>query len=333
MAESSITLTPGQVSTVSTGIAPGTTIYNGDPAAAVWLSANGAPGPGSGMRVGPKGSLSWTSGGPVFGAVDTGVTNPVTLTLSPNVGSLVNPVDVGAAVAAQLLAQGVPSVFLGEVIATGTALPLVTAGNYGLVGLDVSRYASIVVTVRPLLTAQISATCTDDGGGNLGSFDFPLTYAGSPVTFTIPVTGPKLDLNVASTAGTYSYIVYGSNRPTQGPRILNGYSQAIQQNFTQAFVAGTPAYFAQALVSNGKPVYLRMVVTGAGVGKFGYRGFDAAGSLAFVDLVDSAVGVTGTDGKEIEMFLNLPPGKLQLYFYPTVSASFTVVMTLAQEHY
>jgi hypothetical protein len=334
MAESSITLTPGQVSTVSTGIAPGTTIYNGHASAAVWLSESGAPGPGSGMRIGPKGSLSWTAGGAVYGAVDTGVTTPVTLTLSPNVGSLVNPVDVGVAVAAQLLATGVPSVLVGDIVASGTAMPRLSFGNFGLLGLDVSRYASLTITVDTANRAQISATFTTAGGGNLGSFDFPVTRSDGSVTFVMPVTGPTLDLAVTqpTDVNVHSYTVYGSNRPTQGARILTGYSQNTTFGRTGAFVAGTVYEFDYPYASNGKPVYLRMVVTGTGAGKFGYVGFDAAGAEAGVDLIDSALGVIGTDGRDTETTLILPPGILSLYFLATTAATYTVVMALVQEH-
>lgn len=328
MTQQSVYVQQGTVTTVHPQLAAGATIYNGDINNAVWVASSPSVSPNAGMRIGPKGSLQWTNNNaPCYAATD-GVS--VTLTVSTDIQNLNNPVDIGVAVATQLLANGIPSVFLGNVISSGNSLP-VLGGGYGITNLDVSRYASVVVTIRPTLSSQISATCTDDFGGNLGSFDFPVTYAGSPVTFSIPVTGPILSLT--STSATYSYNVYGSNRSVPGPRIMNGYSQTVQQNFTQAFTLGTPAYLTQPFTSNGKPVFLRMVVTGTGVGKFGYRGFDSAGAIQFFDLIDSATGIAGTDGKEIECFVNLPPGKLQLYFYPTVTATYTVVVTLGQEHY
>jgi len=334
MSEQSVTLAPGQVTTISTGVTAGTTVYNGDATAAVWVSANPTPGPTTGgMRIGPKGSLSWTSGGQLYGAVDPGVTSPVVLTLSSNVNALVNPVDVGAAVAAQLLAQGVPSVFQGDLIASGTSLPA-TAGtnNYGLLGLDVSRYASLVVTVDTINTAQISATLSA-GGGNLGSFDFPVTHSVGAVTFVLPVTGPTLALIVHSVQNVNSYAIYGSNRAVGGPRVLNGYSQNHVQRFNGPYTAGIRWDFDYPFISNGRPVYIRLVVTGGGVGKFGYVGFNTAGTEEIVDLIDSATGAAGTDGSEIERVLHLPPGVLQLYWYPNVSATYTVVAALVQEHY
>lgn len=334
MSEQSVTLSPGQVTTISTGVTAGTTVYNGDPAAAVWVSGNPTPGPTTGgMRIGPKGSLSWTAAGPLYGALESGVTTPVTLTLSSNVGSLVNPVDVGAAVAAQLLAQGVPSVFLGDLVASGTALPSLGSSNWGLTGLDVSRYASIVVTVDTINTAQVSATCLSTDGHDLGSFDFPVTHSVGSVTFVLPVTGPSLTLVLHSLQTTNSYAVYGSNRAVGGPRVLNGYSQNHVQQLSGAFVSGVRNDFTNPFPSNGRPVYLRLMVSGTGAGMFGYVGYSAAGVEESVDLVDSTLGATGIYGKETQKTLLLPPGLLQLYWFPSTSASYSVTASLVQEHY
>jgi hypothetical protein len=52
-----------------------------------------------------------------------------------------------------------------------------------------------------------------------------------------------------------------------------------------------------------------------------------------VDLIDSAIGFTGTDGKEIEVTVQLPPGVLQLYWISSVTAVYTVSMAIVQEAY
>lgn len=338
MSEQSVTLAPGQVTTISTGMAAGTTIYNGDPSNAAWVSGNPTPGPGSGMRIGPKGSLQWTTAGPVYGAVDTGVTSPIVLTASSNVGSLVNPVDVGAAVATQLLNQGVPNVLQGTVIAAGSALPLVSTTNYAITKLDVSKYASLTITLNVPSQAQVSAAfTTPDGSYNLGSFDFPVTHVSGAVTFTLPVTGPALALYVSNVvAANNTYTIYGSNRGVEKPRIMTGYSTATTLNLSNtAFTLGTPAYFPDPFISNGKNTYLRLVVTGTGSGKFGFTGFtgpsNSVGALTLLDLVDSKLGGAGSDGAETEKTILLPPGKLKLHFMPGVTATYTVVATLTQE--
>jgi len=100
-----------------------------------------------------------------------------------------------------------------------------------------------------------------------------------------------------------------------------------------SFTALTQENWTLPFVSNGRPAYIRMVVTSTGVGKFGYVGFGPTGVLATVDLIDSAIGFTGTDGKEIEVTVQLPPGVLQLYWISSVTAVYTVSMAIVQEAY
>jgi hypothetical protein len=151
----------------------------------------------------------------------------------------------------------------------------------------------------------------------------------------MPITGPKLNLTVAETVdvNTISYRVYGSNRPTDKARILNGYSQdTIMYIPSASFGTGGVYEFDYPFISNGQPTYVRFVVSGAGVGKFGYVGFNDAGTEQTVDLIDSAGGYAGTDGTTSEITIVLPPGVLSLYYTSNVTAVYTVLIKVVQQH-
>jgi hypothetical protein len=335
MTQQTIPVTPANVTTVNVALPTGATIYNTDTANAIWVSSATGVTPGTGIRVGPRGSIQWTTNGAAcYACTDTGVSQSVTITVSTDTANPVNPIDVATATATALLAQGIPSVFLGELIESGTNLPALGGPNtYGFLNLDVSRFASIVVYLNPGAIGQISTTCQDGSGAyNLGSFDFPYTYtAGGGVSFAIPVTGPLLDLVLASTATTYVYAVYGSNRSVPANRVFTGTATNKIFRVSQAFTDGTRVDIPVPFTSNGKGVYCRIVVTGGGKGLFGYMGFNAAGALEQCDLVDTSLGAVGVDGSETRLEIYLPPGKIQLYFYPRFTGTYIFKATLVQE--
>jgi len=324
MAESSVTLFPGRVTTVSTGMAAGTTIYNGDPGNAVWISANPTPGPGQGgIRVGPKGSVSWTTDGvAVYGSTDTGVTTAVTLVLSPNVGSLVNPIDVGVAVATQLAVQGVPNVLLGSLIFNGTV-----AGVTGKTFTGLDKYASLTVTVDSPNSAQLWQFLMQAGGITTNTFTIPQAItpgSSTPLTITLPIQGDTLSIYWSYLDAALNLTVYASNRP-QPFQILSTSTQALSMNLTQAFTFGQKYDFPTILTGNGKTWQARMVVTGGFKGFLGFRGFSTD-----IDMFDSTGGFAGTDGQEIERDYIMPAGITRAYFgcRSAGTNTFTVVLNL-----
>jgi hypothetical protein len=315
---------------INSGLPAGAILYNQSSANTVWVSADPSVSPGNGIPLGPLGSLTW-SGGAVRAIADTGVLTNTQLTISSDVQAMDNPVAIGAAVATQLLNQGVPNVFQGTLISSGTALPASGgANNYGFIDLDVSKYASVVINIRPTAICQVSAGFNAPGSLGLGSFDFSISVVGGGVTLVIPVTGPLLSVILTSTASTSLYAIYGSNRSVAAPRIINGYATVPAKSLTQAFTQFVPVNLF-TFTSNGKGVYVRAVVTGTGTGKIGFIGVDSTLAGQNIDVIDSTLGATGLDGKETERMVYIPPGRHQIYFNPFVTGTYTVVVVFTQE--
>jgi len=202
MTEQSIAILPSRVTQVAAAMTSGTTLYNGDATAALWVSANPNPGPGTGFKIGPQGSVSWTTdGAPVYAVVDTGVTRTLTLTVSDNIGNPVDPVSVGAAVAAQLLTQGVPSVLVGKTLTPSNP------GQY-----DVSGYASVSVNVTLLGPCLFTYYYTNEAGDSVYSRSFSVAAGVSTLQFTSAVAGPTLQITDGGSGMMSNRSVYASNR-------------------------------------------------------------------------------------------------------------------------
>lgn len=97
--EQSLSVPVGQVITLNVGLSNGSTIYNMDGANAIWVSANPGVFSGIGMKIGPKGTLSWAGNSACYAIADAVATGPVPITISDNASGMTNPVDVGVAVA------------------------------------------------------------------------------------------------------------------------------------------------------------------------------------------------------------------------------------------
>lgn len=335
MADQSISVSPGIVTTLNVRLANGATIQNLDSANAIWVSTNPGLVPGVGSRIGPKGSLQWTTdGAPCYAVVDTGVIAAVSTTISTDVSNPVNPVDIGVAVATQLLAQGVPSVYLGKTVGQGTSMPVLFTNNYGYQNVDVSQYSCATVSVNLNATGYVNINFQDVNGNNLESRSFPITKTGGTFTFSVPISGPIMNVTVTSAQNTNSYSVTVSNRSIDRLRIPVSSINAPKFNTGNiAFTAGTLVDFPGfPYISGGGQTYVRALMTGTGKGLFGFRAFDINANPATYDFADTSYGKTPSYGSatEIETELILPAGQLQLYVNPQISATFAAEITLIQ---
>ena len=322
LADQNVSIQPGQVATLSVRLDAGATIQNQDETAAVWVSAAPFVSPGTGTRVGPKGSIQWTTGGaPCYAVPDTGVTKPVSLTVSSDVAMPVNPIDIGTAVATQLLAKGVPNVLLGEEI------PYVNLGT----PIDVSRYASLTVRVF------VASPCvlfyeylTDKAGWTvIGSRSFVMAEAGY-LTFTTDVKGPWFILGTNLSNQASNALFYGTNR-TLGDKVLST-DTALHAAPNIAWTNGQNTPIANStFVTNGGMHTIRMGVTNNGRGFLTYKSASASGSIVDGIGIHTGLGVASPNPVTpgiVEVLQNVifPPGVLTFSFLSYVTGTFQVVL-------
>lgn len=320
MSEQNFSCSPGTVTPLTGALAAGATIINTSPTAAVWVSSNPNVGAGLGVRLGPKGSTTWTTdGAPVYACPDTGVTSAVTVTVSQDMAPPVNPVDVGVAVAAQLLQQGVPSVLVGE------ALIPANPGQY-----DVSGYASVAVTATFLGPCLFTYYYLQQDGGQqiLYSRSFTIAAGVSSIQFTSAVAGPTLMITDGGSGMMSNRSVYASNRVL--PDALANVSTTYQGGLTQAWTSGTAGDLPGMLYTNGGPHRLRLVNTGTSSGYLTAKVWNSNGS-AMSDLVVADTNMSHTSPqptagiKELQEIIYLPPGVITFKFIPYTSATFQVI--------
>lgn len=337
MAEQSVPVLPGQITTLAVAMPAGTTIYNGDPVNAVWISGNPTPGPGSGMRIGPKGSLSWTdAGSPVYAGPDTGVSTVTTLTLSGAVAQLVNPVDVGAAVAAQLLAKGVPSVLVGKTLVSSVitmpsdpSFPWTvpgTIGGYASLAVYVSSNKPQRLTLEWADTSQSPAAVLPGSSYILAG----VTLGQAALTLGLAVRAPTLRIYFSDPSAQVSVTVYGSNRTLEEGVVLPSpfYQSQIP---SRAWGAFSTVSFPDPLTSRGGPHHVR-----GNANLSGQKGYlvlsllDSSGAAIDVPILDSGSGSTGSAGEAlIGGTAVLPPGR----YFPRwqnagTAATFSPLLTI-----
>lgn len=323
-----VTIAPGASPTLlGSAVAAGTTISNQDSKNAVWVSALPSITPGYGTKLGALGSLEWSSNNsPVYAILDAASTTPLTVTLDADVTNIDNPVAVGSAVAAQLLTQGVPSVFLGKLIYNQN---MVTGGGVQpLAGLDFSQYASITVCISfpPGTFSQVAYTWQDNANGvYFGGRKLTVSGGNTGVTFTADVKGPDLFINCVSGALVQ---IYGTNRAL-GDHVLNVDPQAEDNTGNIAQAVNTKTYYTATLTTDGGAHYLRMNVSTGGKGYLCYSSVDVAGVKTLHILTDSgnshAAPVTGV---EINTMVNIPPGRLEFCWLSEVAATYAATFTI-----
>lgn len=317
MSEQQISVRPGVApTTLVMALGSGSTIQNNDSANAVWVSTNAGVIAGTGTRIGPKGSLAWTTpGATVFAVVDTGVTTAVALSVSSDIAQPVNPVDIGVAVATQLLTQGVPNVLIGDVVPNP------------LVDFDVSQSGSISVRAtvigETLLTYSFYA---NDGGIQvMGSRSLSISSPGV-ITFTAPVSGPMCSIS-DSNGQISSLSVFRSNRILEEQ--VQAVTTAVSASPNQAWTSGTAIDLGFDVITDGGIHRCRFAVTGTGKGFLLCRVYNnTTGTFSDLPILDTGEGHVGPQAAavtELEAQVTLPPGRHKFKFLPQVTATYQVI--------
>jgi hypothetical protein len=324
MPEQTIIIAPGNRTTLSLHMPNGTTIYNQDSNNAIWVGSNASLVAGQGMRIGPKGSLQWTTdNAQCFAVVDTGVASNVTVLISDNVQNLVNPVDVAAATAAQLLATGIPNVLTGTLLFDGQ----IGAGFSSKILSGINGYASLTIKVTSTATAQMWNVQQNMQGYQAHVFQLPQAVPSNNATILeLPVRGDLLSIGWTDNSQPVWITVIGTNRAL--PLNVQGNNEMITYTWNQAMTFPTKYFDPQIIVSNGKPWYGIFLVTGGNFGFFGAKSISSGGLVTDYTLVDSKQGFAGANGSQTEKILQLPIGVTQLYFQSMSSATFTAQLTL-----
>lgn len=325
MSDQNVTITPGLVATLSVSMADGATVQNLDTDAAVWLSASPGVAPGTGTRLGPKGSVQWsTAGAPCYAVTDTGVTTPVSLTISTDISMPVNPVDVASAVAARLLATGVPSVLVGGDV------PYYNISS----NIDVSHYASLTVTVRVINAGKLTYTFTSDEAGWQVTSQRTIVVAvpNTYVRFNVPVNGPYFNVFGNDTASLANLAIYGTNRVLK-EQLLNT-TPGASRNVNQAWLSnGSTQDLGLTITTNGGPHQLRMAVTGSGKGLLMATIWDEPSQtliyIPVANTVDASAAPSGVAGViELQKVIYLPAGVLKFGFISYLAASYQIITAL-----
>lgn len=325
MSELQVLVTPGQQTIIAPQLGTGSTIFNKSATDAVWISGTPNPSPGIGYKVGGYGSIQWQNTGAAYACVDTGVTSPVSLSVSDHVGNPVNPVDVATAVASQLNLKGIPNVLLGSMVYSGA--PTI-AGSF-TVPVNMSQYGSIVLRLTTTKKTVMDLAWIDSATGAY-VLDQSYILNGNAATSTVQIVqsvkADQLRIGLTNVPDSPSISVYASNRILQDS--IQGANLSFTSLLNQAFTATVPVDFSGQFVSNGKPLFARFVVTGANTGKLACNTLDAFGTASQLTVIDSTVGVTGNDGKDWTGMLLIPPGVCWFSFIPNVTASYVAKIQL-----
>lgn len=225
-----IVVQPG-VPTLLGTINDGSLIVNQSTTAAVWIAGQSSVSPGTGLRVGALGNLTWQANDAnlkVWACVDTGVAVSITLTITDQAINPESPLDVAAALAT----QGIPSTLLTTLVGTFNIAPGATVTIHNL-----QPYASIALygqgqgTFVTACTYQwsvvdIPLSPPPPGGGlfagilvpdNAGVMQYMLPVWSSALTITNPNNG-VIPLTVIGYNRQLSPGLIGTNFPIGGGR-------------------------------------------------------------------------------------------------------------------
>lgn len=317
----SVQVVAGVPTVVSLSAAAGMLVANTDSTDAVWIGPDSSVAPGNGTKLGPLGSVEWTTANSaVYAVVDTGVTNPVILTTSSDVSNVDNPVAVGSAVAAQLLATGVPSVLTGGIISYNDPSAII----------DVSQYASITVSVLIVTPGKLVYQFFAGNGGVALSTRTLVIANPTTLTFSVPVNGPWFQ--ISSSGGFSNLMMYGSNRALK--ETIFGTSASASKGMTQTWTAsGTNTDLNHVFLTNGGAHELRLVVTGSGKGYVTVAVWEEnAQAIVYIPIGHTGEGQAAPSGiagvTELIKTVILPPGLLKFGFISYTAASFQVIVAV-----
>ena len=314
-----LTISPGPATRVQSQMQAGTLIVNNDPVNAVWVSENSSVVPNYGWKLAAGGSMVWQiQGSECWAVVDTGVSTGVPIIIGNAISDVQDPVAVGVAVATQLLAQGIPSVFLGKQILVSQLTP---ANGMSITQGGLAQYASVVIVLANLKNIGVveyewwqggiigqrvhSNTIQQEyigGSGSDGQYSLELPVKADTLVISfMPATAPNaIDVQLFATNRLIPYDRANVWETTASSPVEKKLS------LTQTTVVGTE-YLIGTFKCLGSRTRARLQAQCGGT--FGYSQTDLLGNQAtvFFDSTHAAAFDITTD-------ILLPPGNLAIMF-------------------
>jgi hypothetical protein len=211
------------------------TVVNRSSTGTIRLGSDSSLNRTNGLTLGPLGSVQWT-GGQLWAIVDPGTISDVAIEISTDAANPVSPVDIGVAIATELLASGIPSVFLLDTIQAG----LTIGANVSVTLIDVAKYASLNIDFFNGFNSTVIMEFTDDAGSVISQDRISVTTTDN-TPIQIPVCGTRLVItNISLNAITLN--AYGSNRTISRLMMKAG--------------SGARLFFASAALAAGAAVQL-----------------------------------------------------------------------------
>ena len=176
----------------------------------LYIGDSSAVGPSSGVPLEASTALPWSAGGTVWAAAAPGTADAVSLVITSAIdGWDPSPAAIAAAVAAELLAQGIPNVLVEEPIVNGITLAPGATTNPPT---NVSGFASLVIfseQMTPTVSERLLATQMDPNGNAVDTETISLpAFKGSA---RLAVTGTTIQFTNQTTDPVRIWVV-GSNR-------------------------------------------------------------------------------------------------------------------------
>lgn len=263
----------------------GAQIINPATSGTIYVGTSSGVGSSNGVPVPAGASVQWTQSGQLWAVAGPDFPSGQTTTLI--VSQCINqwtpsPEAVASATADQLLTQGIPQVFRGQLLYSGSA------AEFPTLGMDVSQYASLNVNVTP------------DGAPGVVGYQFSDPESGAVLdenylidcdqtydfTARIPVSGPLL--YITSMFGTPSVTIYGSNRTVPAIAVNQPNQTKQYQNQGNITAAGSYTLVDEQGISKSVfdgPVMAQVIVNGSGAsGEFFFNFRNSAGGT-FAPLV------------------------------------------------
>jgi hypothetical protein len=187
----------------------GTQVINGDQTNTVYVGDNPSLQPGGGIAIPPNASFAAT-GGPLYAVLSNLATAPVNLTVTDALNAFNNPEGVAIATATALLATGVRTVLVEDILS-----PTTVGGAF----YDVHEYSQIIIATVAFglnnirwVFYDITLTVAEDAGEVNGTEITPSDGLG----FQFIVTPPAVRLAnrgyYLNVTNTYPVVVIGTNR-------------------------------------------------------------------------------------------------------------------------
>lgn len=229
----------------------------------VYLGNSSGVSPASGVPLEAGTALPWIAGGEVWAVVAPGTTNTIAVVITSAIaGWEPSPAAIAAAVAAELLAEGIPNVLVENVIFSGTLASL------GQTTLDVSGYASVVIAgdpTAPIGTATLRLQQSPDPV-QASITDVDTVTMNARGSLRLGLSGHYLNVANLSAVTAVQITVVGSNRPPLH-RLDTRTDTATGDRWSAAgpFAAGTVYPLAQLdpLAQLNNEVFLDFHVNGA----------------------------------------------------------------------